>query len=289
MDVRPSVQRKALLFSVFAGPLALLVALATLVFAVVTKPPATGDINKTITAYTRAEFFARNYLLIWLGGDTKQGERFAELTSTNERIALNPDPMTVQDINVTDVLKTEAGTETEWAFTLAANAIPPGGSLSRNYYRVTFVELDGAYQAITLPRLTNREVVPIRISSVYSGGADLNGVLGKNVANFAKAYLTPGDAGNLGRYVSEKFPGEPISNSPYTSVQLTNLAYAGDKTPADAAAGDSIEILATIKASVSTTTYTFMQLPLRVTQTSNGQWLVDGITEPVDFGAVEAR
>ena len=32
-----------------------------------------------------------------------------------------------------------------------------------------------------------------------------------------------------------------------------------------------------------------MRQVLRVTSTANGQWLVDLITEPVDFGDVEAR
>jgi hypothetical protein len=289
MDVRPAVQRRALLFSVFAGPLALLVALATLVVTVVTKPPATGDINAIITSYTRAEYFARNFLLVWLAGTPKNASQLEAINSATDTISLNPEPMTVTDINVIDVLKTPADPETEWAFTLAATTVPPGGTMSRNYYRVTFVENNGSYQAITLPRLTNREVTPIKVETVYGNPVDLRGVLGTNIANFTKAYLVPGDSGNLGRYASEKFVGGSIANSPYTSVQITGIAVAGDVDPIDAEPGTSLEIMVTVKASISTTTYTFMQLPLRVTQTSNGQWLVDSITEPVDFGEVSER
>lgn len=289
MEIRPSVQRRALLFSVFAGPLAMLLSLAALIFVVVTKPPTAESVDSTITSYTKAEYFAKNFLLVWLAGGPKLNERFSEMSSASQKITLNPDPMTVTDINTTDVLKTPAGPETEWAFTLAATAIPPGGSMSRNFYRVTFVEKDGAFQAITLPRLTAQDSTPIRVDTVYTGGVDLASVLGKNVANFAKAYLVPGGAGNLGRYVSERFVGGPIANSPYTGVEITNISHSGDVDPTGIEAGGSLEIMVTVKASVSSTTFTTMQLPLRVSATANGQWLVEAITEPVDFGTVAGR
>jgi len=292
MDVRPDVQRKFLLMSMLSGPVAVVLALLALVFVVVTKPPTPTDVHKELTAYTNASYFARNYLLLWLGGGPKQQENITSLSSVPGAFKLNPDPQRVSDLNITDVLWTpaEESGQTEWAFTIAATATPPGSNSSRNFYRVTVVESNGAFQAITLPRLVNQGTVPVRVNTVYTANTALDGVLGKTLANFAKAYLVPGDSGSLGRYVSEKFTESPISGSPYTSIKVTSINIAdGSPDPAQASPGDTVDVVATVQASISLTTFTTMQLPLRVSLTSGGQWLVDTITEPVNFGTVEAR
>lgn len=291
MDVRPEVQRKFLLTSMLSGPIALVLALCAVAYVVLTKPPTAVNVHRELSSYTNASYFARNYVLVWLGGSAKQKDSIASMSSVPASFALNPDPMTVTDLNVIDVLWTPTdGAETEWAFTIAATAIPPGNAASRNFYRVTFVERDGAFQAITLPRIINQGITPIRIATKYTSSTALDGVLGKTLANFTKSYLVPGDSASLGRYVSDKFLGAPISGSPYTAVKLTSINVAeGSPDPTTAGPGSSVEVMVTVQASISLTTFTTMQLPLRVTSTANGQWLVDSITEPVDFGAVEER
>ncbi|TXH10724.1 MAG: hypothetical protein E6R04_04500 [Spirochaetes bacterium] len=293
MDVRPSFQKRALWISLISGPLAIIISVLTVMFSVITRPPSPVDVYRAQTQSVRAEFFARNYLLLWLGGSDRQDSRLKEMTSVDARFSLNPDPVTVTEINITDVLRTPAKNvgETEWAFTLAASVVPPGGMASRNYYRVTFVEKDGAFQAIVLPRLTFNGVTPIQVDTIYKGSEALDGVLGKTIANFAKAYLTPSDGeGSLGRYVSEKFSEKPVKGSPYTSVRVTAIQTdtpLGQTT--EPSPGTTLEVLVTVRAMMSTTTYTTMQLPLRVTMTKNSQWLVDAITEPVDFGNISSR
>lgn len=292
MDVRPEVQRKFLLMSMLSGPVAIIVAVLALAYVVLNKPPTPTDVHRELTAYTNASYFARNYLLVWLGGSTRQQDNIMAMTSAAGSFKLNPDPQRVTDLNITDVLWTPAedSAQTEWAFTIAATTTPPGSNSTRNFYRVTLVESNGAFQAITLPRLVNQGTTPIRIATVYTSSTALDGVLGKTIANFAKAYLIPGDSGSLGRYVSEKFTESPISGSPYTAVRVTSINVGeGSPDPAQASAGDSVEIMVTVQASISLTTFTTMQLPLRVSLTSGGQWLVDSITEPVNFGVVEPR
>lgn len=290
-EVRADVQRKFLLVSMLSGPIAILVAVLALAYVVLNNPPAPVDVHKALSSYTNASYFARNYTLVWLGGGTKQKDAIGSMSSVPASFNLNPDPMTVTDLNVTDVLWTPTeGAETEWAFTIAATAVPPGGAASRNFYRVTFVEKDGAFQVITLPRIVNPETTPIRIATTYTSNTSLDGVLGKTLANFAKAYLVPGDSASLGRYVSENFKGSPIAGSPYTAVKVTSINVAeGSPDPSTAGPGSTVEVMVTVQASISMTTFTTMQLPLRVTSTANGQWLVDAIMEPVNFGAVEAR
>lgn len=292
MDVRPSVQRRALLVSFFTGPLAILLVLLLGAFLIITRPEQPVDTFKALSAYQRAEYFARNFLLVWLAGSPRQVDIYKEMTSIDGKLELNPDPMTVTDINIMDVSRTttDKPDEVEWAYTLAASTIPPGATATRNFYRVTFVEKNGAFQVISLPRLTSKGITPIKVATVYGQHAALDGTLGKMLANFSKAFLVPGgDSGALGRYASEKFTEQPIKTSPYTSVKITAIQVAKDKPVTDAKPGDSFDVLVTVKASISTTTFTTMQLPLKVSMTPNNQWLVDSITEPVDFGAVENR
>lgn len=272
-----------------SGPVAVVVAVLTLVFVIATKPPAPLNTYKALTQYTRAEYFARNFLLMWLAGGPPQEQRFKEMVSVDTKVGLAPDPLTVTDINVTDVSMTPAGPEREWAFTLVASLVPPGGTASRNFFRLVFVEHDSAYQVITLPRLTTSGITPIRVASIYGQHAALDSVLGKVIANFSQAYLIPSNSSQMGRYASEKFTDKPVPNSPYTSVKVSDIQVAGDTQPTEVKPGQGLDVLVTVKASISVTTFSMMQLPLHVTQTSNGQWLVDMFTEPVDFGEVTAR
>lgn len=291
MDVRPSVQRKFLFFSMISGPIALVVTVLLAAFVAFTRPPAPVNTYKALTQYARSEYFARNFLLMWLAGGPQQESRFKEMSSVDTKVNLAPDPMTVTDINVTDVNRstTDKVGEVEWAYTLAASIVPPGGLATRNFFRVTFVEVNGAFQVIALPRITTSGVTPIRVENAYGQHAALDGTLGKLVANFAQAYLVPGNSSQMGRYASENFTESPIPNSPYTSIRVTDIQVAGNTQVTEMKPGQSANILATIKASVSMTTFSTMQLPMKVTQTSNGQWLVDSFIEVVDFGAVTKR
>lgn len=292
MDVRPSVQRRAILVSFFTGPISIVIVLLLGAFLILTRPQQPIDTFKALSSYQRAEYFARNFLLVWLAGSPKQESVYKEMTSVDGKLELNPDPMTVTDINITDVnrYQGDAPGEVEWSYTMAASTVPPGASPTRNFYRVTFVEKNGAFQVISLPCLTSKGITPIKVASVYGQFAALDGTLGKMLANFAKAYLVPGsDNGALGRYASAQFGDQPIKGAPYTSVRLTAIQVSGDKQVTDAKPGDSFNILVTVRASISTTTFTTMQLPLKVSMTPNNQWLVDSITQPVDFGAVTNR
>src|SRR5690606_12003736 len=104
MDIRRSVQRKLLLASYFTGPIAILLVPLLGFFMVSTRPPTPVETYTALTQYNRAEYFARQYLLIWLAGSDRLSDQLSEMTSVGERkIELNPDPLKVTDINVVSV------------------------------------------------------------------------------------------------------------------------------------------------------------------------------------------
>ncbi len=282
---------------------------AVMIFRPTQKPV---DVLKEINAFVDAEFFARNFLLVWLAGGPAQAKQLVSMSAMTGQPEMNKDPFTVLDINtVPPVLRTPGGKETEWALTLGATLVPPGGSGTsmRSYFRVTFVEADGTYKALMWPRPVNITTRAVQIAPHYTQGIGLTTPLGTAVCNFMTAFYTsnkasgdsctssdPGtskdvgaakNAASMGLYVSSQFTDSPIANSPYTGIQLTSIQAAGDSSdPASAKPGDTIHVLATAKALSSTTTFNTIDAPLRLTLSSNHQWQVDGFDEPIHYGDV---
>lgn len=283
--------------------------IGVLIFRPTQKPV---DVLKEINAFTNAEFFAHNFLLVWLAGGPDQAKQLVSMSAMSGQPEMNKDPFTVLDINtVPPVLRTDAGKETEWALTMAATLVPPGGSGSsmRSYFRVTFLEAAGTYKALMWPRPVNISTRAIQIAPFYGQGIGLTTPLGTAVCNFMTAFYTsnsargdactssdPGTSNNAGPgknasamrlYVSSQFTDEPIANSPYTGLQVTSIqAGQGSPDPASAKPGDTIHVLVTAKALSSTTTFNTIDAPLRLTLSQNHQWQVDGFDEPIHFGAV---
>jgi Conjugative transposon protein TcpC len=247
------------------------------------------NVLKEINDYVGAEFFARNFLLVWLAGGASEDEKLSMMVAKPGQPQLNPAPFTVFDINaVPPVTRVAAGKETEWGLTLAASLIEPGSQASsRHYYRVTFVEAGGTYKALMWPRPVNNPARAVQIDSYYTHGIDVNGPLGAQVGAFMAAFYTKDNSGSLGNFVSSEFSDTAVKGSPYTTVAVTSIAAASDThDTASASPGTTVHVLVTAKASVSSDTFSLIDVPLKLTLGKNKQWLVDGFDEPVHFGAV---
>lgn len=270
-------------------------AIAVLVLAVAMifqRPARPVDVIATINDYVDASTWARDYMLVWLGGDASQADKLASMTALPAARDLSTDPFTVLDVRIhTGILRTESvdGPEVEWAMTLSPVVVSPGtgGAAVRSYYRLTFLQAGSTYKALMYPRPVNSTSQPVQIQSHYSMGVDLGGPLASSVREFMTAFYAAGNDGALGRFVSPEFTEEPITGSLYNSIELTDImAGAGSVEPANAEPGDTISVLANAKASASLDTYSLISAPLRLTLSPNRQWLVDGFDEPVRFGAV---
>jgi hypothetical protein len=269
---------------------ALLGVLLLTVVTLLRPAPKSVDVLAEINAYAGAEFFAHNFLLVWLAGGPGEAEKLVSMSARTGQPEMNRDPVTVSDINaVPPISRTPAGAEIEWGITLAATLIPPGaGRAIRTFYRVTFLEAGGTYKALVWPRPVNDTSRTVQVAPWYTNGIGLNTPVGTAVSNFMSAFYTSNNAGTLGRFVSADFTEEPIAISPYTSIEVKAIT-AGKDSPdaASAKPGDTINLLVTAKAASSTTTFNTIDAPLRVTLGANRQWLVDGFDEPVHFGAVD--
>ncbi|MDD4865821.1 MAG: conjugal transfer protein [Mycobacterium sp.] len=272
-----------------------IVAIIGLVFWLIRIEASQRPVNvlAEINGYVGAEFFAHNFLLVWLAGGARDAEKLSTMTALPGQPELNPDPFTVLDINaVPPVTRTAAGKETEWGLTLAATLIAPGssGTSARNYFRVTFVEAGGTYKALMWPRPVNNTARAVQINSSYTHGLDITGPLGAQVSAFMTAFYTKDSAGSLGNFVSSQFSETAIKGSPYTTVQVTSILAAKDtRDTANATPGTTVHVLVAAKAAASTDTFSLINAPLRMTLSNNKQWLVDGFDDPVHFGAVSYK
>ncbi|GAB4987881.1 MULTISPECIES: conjugal transfer protein [Mycobacterium] len=249
------------------------------------------DVQREINHFTKSQFFAQNFFLVWAAGDAKDAEKLASMTALPGQPELNPNPFTVLYINPSDVKVTPAGDQTEWEWVFGATIVlPEAGASTRSYYKVTVVESGGSFKALQWPRPVNDTARNFEVKPYYTIGVDLKGPLGTTVANFMTAYYTANNAGVLGRFVTTNFTDTPIAASPYTSVEVKSIQLGKDSIdPSQAKPGDSVSALVTAKASASTTTFNTIDATLRLTLSNNKQWLVDGFVSPVHFGAVSYK
>ncbi|PBA69068.1 conjugal transfer protein [Mycobacterium avium] len=249
------------------------------------------DVQREINKFTKSQFFAQNFFLVWAGGDPKDAEKLASMTALPGQPDLNPDPFTVLYINASDVKATPADAQTEWEWVLGATIVlPNAGTSTRTYYKVTILESAGSFKALQWPRPVNDTARNFEVKPYYTIGTATTGPLGTTVSNFMKAYYTAGNAGVLGRFVTTNFTDTPIAASPYTSVDVKEIQLSKDSVdPSQAKPGDAVYARVTAKAADGEKTYNIIDATLKLTLSPNKQWLVDNFVSPLHFGNVSLK
>lgn len=291
---KPQARERALLFSIIAGPLALLLSAAMVVLMAVmlTRLPKPVNTYSAITDVTRVQNYARNSLLLWMGGSTSAQKPLMQRSSASQSIELSPVPFEVRSIDPSDIVRWQGSDAVEWQATFAVTYVAPGsGSAQISRYMVTVLDRDGDYQLLMWPSIVNVDTTPFKVATKYIDPVDSNGSLAQSVGRFATAYLTStGGATSLGQYVSSKFEGSAIADSPYTSAEVLEIkAESGTGQLGNAKPGTEARILVKVKAMASVQTWSVMHLALRVSLGSNDVWLVDGIDAPIGWGAISDR
>ena len=172
---------------------------------------------------------------------------------------------------------------------------PGEHSSRRQYYALDVAEHGDTYQATALPRQVSPNTQPFTATTMFTNRAEPDTPLFKSADAFVRAYVTPNSGGTLGSTTSSNFVGEPLRNSPYSKATTVDVVWAKEDKAVDmnnVSPGNSVFALITVKAEVSTATYHFMQLPVRMVVLDNNQWAVDALTDYVDingFGSPDAK
>lgn len=291
---KPKARERALVFSMASGPLALfiVVVMVALTALILSRLPKPVDTYAAITDVTRVQNYARNSLLLWMGGSDQSTDALMSRSSAAQRIELAPVPFEVRSIDPSDIVRWQGYDAVLWQATFAVTYVSPGSSSAQiSRYTVTVLDRDGDYQLLLWPSIVNIDTQPFRVASKYTNPVDSDGSLAQTLDRFVTAYLTStGGATSLGQYVSSKFVGSAIADSPYSTADIEEIKASSDTPmPADPEPGTELKVLVTVKASASIQTWSVMQLALRVSLGTNNVWLVDGIDAPVGWGALSER
>lgn len=307
---KPKARERAVFVALISSPLALLMS----VFCVLILAKAMAEIEKPVDTYsaitdvTRVQNFARNSLLLWMGGNSSSEKPLLSRALDEKSIELSEVPFEVRSIEPSDIERWQ-GTEgkrkgifkrggskrgpvvAEWRVTFAVTYVAPGsGSAQISRYAVTVLERDHDYQLLMWPSIVNNDSTMFKVASKYTQAIGEKTPLADSLSRFVTAYLTStGGATSLGQYVSSQFHGSAIVDSPYTEATIESIKSAeGDPQLSTASPGTQLRVMVRVKASSSIKTWSIMDLALRVSLGANNVWLVDSIDSPIGWGEVSA-
>lgn len=291
--VQDKVARRAFWVMAASGPVAIFLCAVLLILLVLTRPLTREDTYTAIKSEANAGYWAQRCLQAWL---LSAQDVMAACSSAPgaDGVLHAKFPPRVSDLNVVSVdwIGSEGQRDTgEWTYIISATLVSTGEKPKRAYYRMNFVERAGSYQLIAWPQPVAAVSIPIGVNTVFTDNVDMKSTLAVMATNFANAWLVPKNNGQITGYVTSAFTPNPPVTSPYNSTMVLDIHSDGVVDADKVEMGDRFDILVTVKASFganpkSSDTFHTVQLPLRVVAADNGQWLVDGIIDPIDFSDV---
>lgn len=306
--LRPEYSAKLVRWALIAVPVIAALTIFNTVSVIRASNQPEPNVISDIGEVTDVQNWAVDYMLLWLGGSgpragessTPNQQALEERTSAPFDVTLPTAPVQVTSVRPhgkpVAIPIGEDGTDALWRVSLEAIVMFPGEHSSRRqYYSMDVAEHGDTYQATALPRQVSPNTQPFTATTMFTNRAEPESPLFKSADAFVRAYVTPNSGGTLGSTTSSKFVGEPLRNSPYSKATTEDLVWAKDGKSVDmnnVSPGDSVFALVTVKAEVSTATYHYMQLPVRMVVLDNNQWAVDAITDYVDingFGSPDAE
>lgn len=306
--LRPEYSAKLVRWALIAVPVIAALTIFNTVSVIRASNQPEPNVISDIGEVTDVQNWAVDYMLLWLGGSgpragessTPNQQALEERTSAPFDVTLPTAPVQVTSVRPhgkpVAIPIGEGGTDALWRVSLEAIVMFPGEHSSRRqYYSMDVAEHGDTYQATALPRQVSPNTQPFTATTMFTNRAEPESPLFKSADAFVRAYVTPNSGGTLGSTTSSNFVGEPLRNSPYSKATTEDLVWAKDGKSVDmnnVSPGDSVFALVTVKAEVSTATYHYMQLPVRMVVLDNNQWAVDAITDYVDingFGSPDAE
>ena len=288
---KPKVRERAMLVAIISGPLALVLSLVVAAFTVASVASIPKPVNTyaAISSVARVQNYARTALVLWLSGSKSSEKPLLARKTSEHNVDLSESGFEVFAVDPVDIARYPGSDATEWAVTLSATLVPPGGTGPQvNRYLVTVLDRDGHYQLLTWPAIINGDSGTFTVANKYTVPVERTGSLGQSLQRFVTAYLTAGgQSASLGQFVSSDFTGSAILDSPYSSAEIQQiLVMDGSAQPSSAKPGTQLSVMVRVKAAAAVTTWSIMDLPLKVSLGANNVWLVDGVESPVRWGSI---
>lgn len=269
------------------------------------------QVTEHMSNTTQATNFATDYVSLWLAGQGPANTQDADSphqAALNRRTSTNIDtvalPSTPYRVNSTRGWLApdgwmEVGSGTLWRIVVEASVVQPGASrVSDMFFQVDVAEgPDKTFRVYALPRPIARTETPIAVRTAYRYTVEKDSAMFSAAQRYASAYLTPdGDGAGLGTTTGPEYHGDPITGSIWRDATVTDVSYydlnaaaEGDSSvdPATAEADDQLEVLITVRASTSTSSFTTLQIPVTMQMMSNGQWVVAKFSERTFFDGID--
>lgn len=298
---------------VLSGIPSLFLAVIALLLAINTPQPVTPNVINIINDYNQAAFFSNNFLTYTLTGVGEDVAGLSKMITIHNpsQIVLNTEPNSASAYNIYDIaVKPNPSDGTRWVIKTGVTITPPGGATKRLYYLTRLLQFNGAFQAQDYPQFITDSSVnvstdardaitgtrsqsenstpgPLTISTIYGSSVSQNSPISQTVNQFITAFYTPESSDHsIGRYVSGNFKDKPITaeNNIYQKMVVIDLRQANDEPPLgdtstrDITVGKTYHVDATVRAEVSTTTYTYLAVPLNMVYTKDHMWVVDQLS-----------
>lgn len=298
--LRPEFSAKMVRWALIAVPVVGVFTAGNTLYLVKSANQPEVNVVADIGSVTDVQNWGADYMLLWLGGsgpkagqsNSANQQSLRERTSAPFDMKLPTAPVQVTSVRPSGEPVSVHGEEGNiyWRVGYEATARFPGEQASRRlHYELDIVENGGAYQVSALPRQVTPMTKPFKATTNYTERAQQGSPMWTSAAAFAQAYVVPNSGGNLGSTVSANFKNMALVNSPYQSVEMVDLVWrptGGTININQVVPGDTVFALITVKASVSSATFNYMQLPVQMVVLENNQWAVDFMTDFIDVGPI---
>lgn len=288
-------------YVVFAGAFALPLALFASCQAMTVETAPETDTVAEVRMINRAQNWSHDFMVLWLGGSddgresTTSSATLRSMVDAPGEVTLPRTGYTVQsmDVYVDDARQITDG-EIIWRMRASAVVVAPGGGgVERMTFTFDVAEYDDSFKVTALPRPIHSGSTPFEVLTGYSDSAELDSTLAAGAKNFATAYLVPdSSSSSLASTVTENYDGYPLSKTLWSTAEVISVNYYSTDSKFDlssADTGDTVNVLITVKASTSSSTYSTIQLPVTMKMQSNGQWVVDAMDDLVYYQDIETK
>ncbi|GAB2452355.1 conjugal transfer protein [Nocardia tengchongensis] len=241
-----------------------------------TPPPGPSD-NSTISLIGRAdlaEWFAREFVVVYLSATTGQQDRIAEYVGGAQQVSLPTTARQVTDPAIVYVARSLSNANTDiWTVTISVRIAKRPGATddARQYYRVAVSVVDGRLRALALPSAVEPPGRGADLALDYATSCIQDTPLAQVAAGFLQAMLT--GSGDITRYVTPDSGIVSLRPSPFTTVD-TATVRADD--PGCGTTADHSRVLATVNPKIDGGVAPTLAYPLVMVRAA-GQWQVQSL------------